>query len=598
MRVRPFLLLSCSLTLVAGCKEDGADEPMRQTAARQAANAATQTITGTAENDLLVGGAQDDSLDGLGGDDTIFGGAGDDTIIGGDGDDVLFGDDVTTLSTQEGPVEGTFENGIVVFRGVPYAEPPTGANRWRPPVSPALRGQTLDATAFKPSCYQPPPAYGFDHTGFMSEDCLYLNIWTPRPVLSDLPVMVWIHGGGNTTGGGRNPLFDGDLFARDGGVVLVSINYRLGPMGYLAHPALSAEASNGVSGNYGQLDIIAALSWVQDNIANFGGDPGNVTIFGESAGAVNSCNMVASPLAQGLFHRAIMQSGACIEFQADLKQATPSNPESGEALGQRASQMLGCDGAADELACLRALDPAFIYDTLDPSVTNLESGDRYGPVTDGYVFPKVPFDAISAGEHNKVPMLIGSNRDEGAAFRPQIAALINSVAAYQFILEDVYDDDADLVINGPAADVLALYPATTEAEAEAAFEEIYTDTSFVCTARRIGRIFADQGQSVWRYEFARVPPALSFLGAFHGAEIAYVFKNFNEAYYNGDDLALGTLMQPYWVSFAKTGDPNGAPSLTWPLFLTSTDRHIVFDTVLSDGTGLRKTQCDLFDSLR
>lgn len=511
----------------------------------------------------------------------------------------------TRVFTDLGIYEGVeLGDGVRGFLGVGFARPPASPRRWSAPEAPQAFEGVRPVNAFGPNCFQiaNPDRPGEDLTEDISEDCLYLNIWTlETDAEADLPVMVWIHGGGNQNGSGSVALYDGLSFARDQQVVLVTLNYRLGPLGYLGHEALNAEAPSGTSGNYGLLDIIAALEWVRAHIAPFGGDPDTVMIFGESAGAVNTCNMIASPLAEGLFHRAAMQSGDCSASLPDLFNETEAGP-SAVSVGEEAAVALGCDGEADVLACMRAVPPEELYDALDPVVARFFGGDAdktlYAPITDGYVLPGAPETLLQSGEVNPTPLLVGANADEAGLWRVQIEALITGVAAYEFLVEDAFDDDPDLLLNGPSAEVIALYPASTEEEAEDAFKQLFGDASFVCNARRAARAMSALGEPVWMYNFQRVPPFLSAFGAFHGAEIPYVFNTLNpDSPYAPADEALARELQGYWANFARTGDPDGPGLPNWPPYYASTDEIMVLDAPLSTDFEFRKEKCDLLDRL-
>ena len=311
--------------------------------------------------------------------------------------------DPNVLLTTAGPVRGESTDDLRIFRGIPYAAPPVGDLRWKAPEPPPAWEATRDALAFGTPCWQP-ILEGFYSRGPIErdEDCLYLNVWTRAVAGDDAPVMVWIHGGGLRIGHGHLPMYDGAALTEQG-VVLVSINYRLGPMGFLAHPELSAESPDGVSGNYGIQDQIAALTWVRDNISAFGGDPGNVTIFGESAGSWSVCYLYASPLAKALFQRAIGESGGCFEPHPQLAQDTSAGP-SGHAAGVATAEFAG----ARDLAALRAMSAETLYAKL---ADQPPSGVRIVYV-DGHLFPAAMADLVAEGGHSRVPVLLGSNADE------------------------------------------------------------------------------------------------------------------------------------------------------------------------------------------
>ena len=313
--------------------------------------------------------------------------------------------------TPSGELEGVWADagaGVSVFRGVPFAQPPVGGRRWRPPVAVEAWDGTRAAAEFGPACWQ---ARNADNSPYArgelprSEDCLTLNLWTAARVGERRPVMVWFHGGGHSSGTGSATIFDGTAMAKKG-VVMVTANYRLGPLGFLAHPALTAESAEQASGNYGILDHVATLEWVRDNIAAFGGDPGNVTIFGQSAGSWSVCVLQASPLAKGLFHKAIGHSGGCFGAPRAHLATTGGSATavSGHDAGLAVAARLGVEGGgADAAAALRAVEPEAL----------LEAGRGTGVVVDGWVLPDLPDAIFAAGGQNDVPVIVGSMSDEG-----------------------------------------------------------------------------------------------------------------------------------------------------------------------------------------
>ncbi len=345
---------------------------------------------------------------------------------------------------------------IWVFRGVPYAAPPVGDLRWKPPQPVQSWSKPRACTSFGPSCPQPGQGGSFYidvlAVGSTDEDCLYLNVWSPAESSDErLPVMVWIHGGSFETGSGSMAIYDGrNLAAR--GVVVVTINYRLGPFGFLAHPSLSAESPHGVSGNYGLLDQIAALEWIQRNIAGFGGDPGNVTVFGESAGAISILDLLVSPLASGLFHRAISQSGILLDDGFGV--STTGTLEQGESAGEAFAARLGVSDSSDALARLRtktADELLAAMTAVAPGTALLEQGLVWKPVADGYVLPDRPSRLWAAGERHNVPLLIGSNADEGNTF---LSGLSVAKGDYESLMAQIFGMHVQ--------EALALYPPEEE----------------------------------------------------------------------------------------------------------------------------------------
>jgi para-nitrobenzyl esterase len=452
---------------------------------------------------------------------------------------------------------------VWVFKGLPFAAPPVGDRRWRPPESPAKWEGVRKADTFGANCMQRradggafPPYAGERTATRMSEDCLYLNVYTAAASASARqPVMVWIHGGAWTSGSG--PIYDGEDLARKG-VVYVSVNYRLGIFGFFAHPGLTSESAHHSSGNYALLDQIAALQWVQRNIAAFGGDPTRVTIFGESAGSWSVHNLVGSPLAKGLFQRAIGESGGRFSITATLAEA--------EQEGVRYAESVGAKSIAD----LRA-KPA---DVLNDAREGIAPGRV--SVVDGWVLPATMWELFSGGRQNDVPMLIGSNSDEGSIFTPESV----TAAAFRQQTERRY--------NGEATALLVAYPFTSDKEARLAQAHSMRDQTFGWEMRTWARLQAKTGKSkIYLYYFSHVPPMpnASWLGAQHGSEIPYALNWPNGAYsthvsWTDADRKLADSVSTYWVNFATSGDPNGKGVPAWPAFDPKSERALTIgDTV-------------------
>lgn len=485
---------------------------------------------------------------------------------------------------DSGPIRGEIvdaEVGIRAFRGIPFAAPPTGELRWKPPQSVRPWKEMRTCVEFGPSCPQPTPPRNapVKTPKRKDEDCLYLNVWTRAKQQGEkLPVMLWIHGGGCTTGAASLGSYDGTEFAR-AGVVLVTTNYRLGPFGFLAHPALSAESSKKVSGNYGILDQIAALKWVQRNIKAFGGDPENVTIFGESAGGVCCNTLMLSPLAKGLFHRAILQSGVVITSRARLRDGEENAERQGETLAKKL-------GAAD-LAAMRAKTPQELLAAAKPRVGLMGKGTKFGPVADGYVLPDVPMKCMLEGKQHQVPVMLCSNADEGTLFLFQMP--IRRVFGYKLMARFIFKDKAD--------EVLALFPAQTDAQARPALCRLITVSAFVQPTRAVARLHSRSGAPTYLYHFTRVTPAarLSGLGATHGIEIVYVFGTYKKGMGTETDRRLADNMRRAWVRFAATGDPNHKGLVKWPRYSAEADQHLEFGDTIRVSSKLKKKECDVFD---
>lgn len=496
------------------------------------------------------------------------------------------------IQTESGLVSGVAVDNVGdvrVYKGIPFAAPPVGAWRWKPPQPAPDWTGVRACTEYGPWCPQPKSTIiaAASSGERQSEDCLYLNIWTQaKPAGKKRPVMVWIHGGGWTTGSGAAPIYDGTALARQG-VVVVTINYRLGPLGYFAHPLLSKESPQGVSGNYGHLDQIAALRWVQRNIAAFGGDPACVTIFGESAGAGSVCRLLVSPLAEGLFQRAIAESGSGYGRNRYLRE-THGGQESMEEIGQRLAAQLGCDKAADPLAALRAKSAAELLAGCDPAQGLYGKGIHFGPIVDGWAIPEDPGDMFTAGKQHNVPLLIGTNADEGTLFLAQLP--VQHVMGYRLMVRSLYRAHAD--------EMLKLLPCDQDEQVKAALARLTTVQSFVSPARMVAKAMSNKQAKTFLYHFTRAAPGLAKrgLGATHAAEIPYVFGTLRTGpAYLEQDRRLAATMSACWVQFAKSGDPNGKGLPPWPAYDAIGDKHLEFGDEVRVGHGLYRDACDLLE---
>ncbi len=492
-----------------------------------------------------------------------------------------------TIST--GALLGTrTREGVRAFLGVPYAATTAGANRFRAP-QPAERWTTpRDATRFGSTCAQA-PQMAFPVPGPRSEDCLTVNVWTPDPApATPLPVMVWIYGGGFVLGGTTQAFYEGSQLAARGAVV-VTLNYRVGALGFLAHPALSAEGPQRGSGNWGLLDQIAALQWVRREIAAFGGDPARVTIFGESAGAWGVCTLLGSPLADGLFHRAILQSGSCVTEGA-FAPGTSLPLATAEARGMSIAARLGCTGA-DVLACLRRKTVEEVY-AAQPPFDAVTWQVPFQAVIDGHVLPRSTTDRLRDPSFTPPPLVVGTNRDEFTIFTT--STTVADEAAYVA---------AVTTVAGPhARAVLDAYPARDYATPKAALEAVLRDSVFTCPARALARLASTRQPRTYLYQFSQVnagPRALG-LGATHAGELAYVFHNFTFPFTSPDanDEAVSSAMQGYWTRFAAAGDPNGAGAPMWPAYTSAADARLEIATPITVASGLRRAQCDALAAIR
>lgn len=493
------------------------------------------------------------------------------------------------IRLDSGFISGQEVGGVRVYKGIPFASPPVGALRWKPPRPVKPWPGVRACTEFGPWCPQPEPMLGGE-LGRMSEDCLFLNLWTPARSPADrLAVMVWIHGGGCTTGSGAMSYYNGEALARRG-VVVVTVNYRLGPFGFLAHPLLAQESPHHVSGNYGLLDQIAALKWVRRNIAAFGGDPNRVTIFGESAGALCVCRLLVSPLARGLFHRAIAESGGVHGRNRHLRKKR-HGLEPAEKVGERIMAALGCTGANDPVAALRAESVAEIMKAANPAQGLFGRGNQFGPVIDGWVLPQDPGEAFAAGRQSRVPFMVGSNADEGTVFLSQLP--MKRPLGYRWFVRRL--------AGARAPGVLGLFPVE-DANVQQALNKLITVAFFVTEARFVARTMTAAGSPTYLYHFTRIPEVGRdrSRGAFHGLEVLYVFGTFSRVlgFPVPTEQPLCDIMGAYWTQFAKTGNPN-KPGLTpWPRYDIRTGPCLE----LGDGVRVRaelyREACDLFDEIR
>jgi para-nitrobenzyl esterase len=494
------------------------------------------------------------------------------------------------VSVDGGRILGISDNGnLKQYHGIPYVAPPTGDRRWAPPGPLIPWDGVLDASTPGIDCSQPVGPEGSFFGGAadfaQGEDCLRLNVWTRAETQADrLPVMVWIHGGGLTTGSGAS--YPGETLTSKG-VVLVTVNYRLGPFGFLAHPELSARY--GVSGNQGLRDQIAALRWVKDNIALFGGDPDNVTIFGESAGSYSMSLLQASPVAKGLFHRVIGESGAAFQPMWHLNKAT-SYAMSAEELGsQFGAALAGEDGEAS-LAGLRQRSSAEVMAAFqsDPAFSNYDSL----AIVDGEVIPDEVASIFAAGEQADVPVLIGSNADEGTAFidyfTPGFGEGQDGFKAYARATIPEADDTLEL-----------LYPATDAEEAVTSWGHLFADQLFTYPMRAWARSMSSVDSPAYLYWFTWQPPIpeREKYRSFHAAEIAYVFGSldgFNATPTEADRQFSDTLSD-VWVQFAKTGNPNGAGIAEWPAFSATNEAYMELGPTIRSGENLKLPQMSLIE---
>jgi len=446
---------------------------------------------------------------------------------------------------------------VRVFKGIPYAAPPIGELRWRNPQPVRPWEGVLKAERWGPRCMQSARLGDLDpFNQRMSEDCLYLNVWTPAESASDsLPVMFWIHGGSNANGAGSQPEFDGGNLAKKG-VLVVTINYRLDVFGFLAHPELTKESGTNSSGNYGLLDQITALRWVQNNISTFGGDPKRVTVFGESAGAFDISLLMVSPLTEGLFARVIGQSGGAL---TPIPAFGPKPLRIGEEEGLKFARALGANSITD----LRAM-PA--EELLKAAIKNpIVNG--FG-VVDGYVVPEHPAKIYAEGKQHDIPLLVGWNSDEGTYFAARLTTWGPDAPSYTDRVRAQFGDRADMAL-------LHYPPGATPEEGQTSFAALFGD-QIICYGAWAWaeRASATSASPTYRYYFTRRPPGapelslypLTAPGVYHSADYSYVWNNLQvrDWPWEGDDRRLADVMSSYWVNFAKTGNPNGEGLPRWP----------------------------------
>jgi para-nitrobenzyl esterase len=494
----------------------------------------------------------------------------------------------TIVKTDSGLVAGSGTT-VRAYKGIPYAAPPVGDLRWKPPQPVKPWNGVRVAKSFPMNC--PQPAFV---SGPQGEDCLGLNVWTPaRSSSAKLPVMVWIHGGGFQLGSSAQSVYDGEPLAAQG-VVLVSLNYRMGVFGFLAHPALSHESPQGVSGNYGILDMIAALQWVKHNISAFGGDPGNVTIFGESAGGTAVCLLMVTPQSEGLFHKVISESAAWMYNPVShLKESWY-----GRVPMEKFGEKLGAD-----LATLRSKSTAEIQKMVGPPDMAGDAADRgeaYMPAVDGWLLPDDPAVLFSSGKFHNVALIAGTNADEGTLLG---GPPVRNLAQLRKYAEKQFGAQAD--------GMLAVYPAATDADAYGAAAQASGDYIFLQGTRSVLRAVSKANPKTFQYHFTRVSGIGRRIkwGCFHAGELPYVFSTLpDSAYgtaksmlgdfsvdadsYNDQDKKLSAAMSAAWVRFARTGNPNGPGQAVWPAFSEGKESYLEFGDQVVAKAAVRKKQLD------
>lgn len=488
--------------------------------------------------------------------------------------------DADVVCTEQGAVRGAVQGATMAFKGMPYASAPVGRLRWRPPASAAAWEGVRDGSRFGPIC---PQIIGGAVKG--DEDCLYVNVWRPREKPDrPLPVVVWLHGGGNHglsgegSAGFGGVAYNGEQLVSHG-VIFVSFNLRLGVLGFLAHTALSAERPEKISGNYGSLDQIAVLQWINRNIAAFGGDPSRVFLFGTSAGGGNICALITSPLTHGLAHGVAMQSS--VPTSCEIRPLAEAESD----IGRRVAKAAGCDDATNVAACLRGKSVADIVKAV-PGTVNVFPR-TYGPNVDGHVFPDQPIKIIAAGRHVTVPIIIGNTSRETWGW----SRTVTDEAAYAATIERIF--------GAAVRDrILKLYPVSAYPSARAAFAQATTDAQFTCVSRRVARIFSKaQRAPVFRYLFDHAlenDPQLKALGANHTVEHPFFFSWQGRYRPTETDLAVQRRITGYWMRLAKTGNPNAGADPDWP-HESGNDLYLEIGASTAAKSGPVRANCDFWD---
>jgi para-nitrobenzyl esterase len=472
----------------------------------------------------------------------------------------------TEVSIDSGWLQGASQDGVISFKGIPFAAAPIGPLRWRAPQPVMPWSGLREATAFQADCMQLPfPSDAAPLGTKPAEDCLYLNVWRPAASAANKqPVMVWIYGGGFVNGGSSPAEYDGSQFAKKG-VIFVSFNYRLGRFGFFGHPALTHENADGLLGNYGFLDQIAALQWVKRNIAAFGGDASNVTVFGESAGGFSVHMLLTSPLADGLFQKAIIESGGGrtnLGGQRFLSTALPNGPASAESVGLAFAKSVGVEGTdAATLSRLRALPAETIVGNLNMATKNTPYYS--GPMVDGRIVLTDPQSTYLSGAGAKVPLMVGANSsDIGFIFADSLEALYRPFGSNREMAKVAYDPE-------------------NRKEMTAIRSKMSEDRFMVEPARFVARVFASKGLPVYEYRFSYVAESMrkQWSGAPHATEIPFVFDTVRGRYgkeLTATDENTAQSILSYWVAFARTGDPNGEGRAQWPRYSADTDQILDF----------------------
>lgn len=500
----------------------------------------------------------------------------------------------TEVAPQYDKVIGVQKGKVTAHLGIPYAKAPVGALRWADPQPILNWNGTLDATHFGHSCIQYVPVRSPTLRGQPDEDCLNLNIWTPDTP-GPHPVMFWVHGGGNVYGSGNELIYDGAKLAETQDVVVVSANYRLGASGFFALPATGSQPA--IKGNQAVKDLVAALQWVHVQIGKFGGDPDNVTVFGESAGSINICGLLATPVTKTptrLLHKAIMESGACDTMEIHtLAQA--------QAKGMAMLARMGCANASEPLECARNISAEKLrnvgYSGLTASSDFLVTNWIYSFVIDGEFFPEHPFTLLATPQATPTPVIVGTNKDEGSIMA-LLAIFHPDADGYAKFLERLYPDQNETLE--------ALYPVADYPSSGSAHAAILSDSVMRCPALNFARLYSSAGNPTWLYHFTYqvhgafnelgkvlLPPNAAQLGTYHSTDTAFVFGiPIFAALNTSTDKAVQYQFQQSWGNFSRTGDPNGSTVAAWQAFEQQRDNYLEINPDFPNRDGFRAPYCD------
>ena len=502
--------------------------------------------------------------------------------------------DCTEVATESGPISGEANKNICMYKGVPFAAPPVGELRWALPQKHAAWSEPLQTVEYKGPCMQFPMLGKSETTIEGVEDCLYLNVWQPKEASEKaMPVMVFLHGGGFMHGSGHMDPHDGLRLSAMGDVIVVTINYRLGPFGFMAHPALRDD--QGRTGNYGLYDQAAALQWVHDNIANFGGDPDNVTLFGESAGGMSVGMHLISPISKGLFHRAIIESGPILLLNRSV--------DSVAAAAENAAARAGCGDPATAAQCLRALPAEEVVKKLKGGIvfiTDLSDKIPLEPLYGTEFVPDTPYKMFRDGKYADVPIIMGTNKDEASFFVQ--GRTIKTMEDYQREVDNNAKKLGDsLGLDLFSNDFLTFYDPANFDSPKQAFSELVGDSGFNCSTRMLADLMAANGTTLYLYHFTKVPtPAMADWGAFHGAELPFVFGKFaflNMKFSTPSNKRASQKIIGLWSSFARDGVPSADDVPAWPKYNATTQPMMELDENMAVLENFKTDRCKVYENI-